>query len=56
MDPPGEPEPNSQRGLLLAFIEAHWREMTLRDARSLTSEVIGDTQAEACIKETLTFS
>jgi hypothetical protein len=55
MAAPDETGPISRRSLL-AFLEAHWRDLTLRDARSLTAEVLDLDVEEPCIKETLTFS
>jgi hypothetical protein len=34
----GEPPKRAQR--LLAFVERYWRELTLRDARSLCVEIV----------------
>jgi hypothetical protein len=40
---------------LLTFVERHWRELTLRDARSLCVEVLGsDRPFETFINESLT--
>ncbi len=55
MDAPDEPEAPA-RGSLLAFIEAHWRDLTLRDAGALTVELLDHRCDDRCIKETLTFS
>jgi hypothetical protein len=50
-------EPVDPRRSLLAFVEAHWRELTLRDARSLTVEALGGAAyPPSTIKETLTYS
>jgi hypothetical protein len=48
-----EPE---ERGALLAFVECNWRELTLRDARSLCVEIVHPLpEAAASIKASLTF-
>lgn len=45
------------RRSLLAFVEAHWRELTLREARSLTVEaLLALDDKPPNIKETLTYS
>jgi hypothetical protein len=48
-------EPPSDRSALLAFVERHWSELTLRDARSLCVEIVDSPQAMAGIKISLTF-
>ena len=39
---------------LLAFVERHWRELTLRDARSLCLDIV-DSAAASNIKASLTY-
>jgi hypothetical protein len=56
MDEPSVPESELPRGSLLAFVDSHWRELTLRDALSLTAELLPAEREESCIKETLTYS
>ncbi len=55
MDGPDETEA-FPRDSWLAFLEAHWGDLTLRDARSLTPEVLELNREQPSIKETLTFS
>jgi hypothetical protein len=46
----------NDRSALLAFVERHWSELTLRDARSLCVEIIDSRpQAIVGIKTSLTF-
>jgi hypothetical protein len=48
-------EPSPDRVLLLAFVERHWRELTLREARSLCVEHIDIfTQSVPSINGSLT--
>jgi hypothetical protein len=48
--------PPEERGLLLAFVERYWRELTLRDARSLCVEIVDPIpQPAPAIKASLTF-
>jgi hypothetical protein len=50
-------ESTEPRRNLLAFVEAHWRELTLRDARFLTVEALARfTENPPNIKEILTYS
>jgi hypothetical protein len=35
-----ESDPPDERSALLAFVERYWRELTLRDARSLCVEIV----------------
>lgn len=50
-------EPADPRRNLLAFVETHWRELTLREARSLTVEALSRfVDKPPNIKETLTYS
>jgi hypothetical protein len=50
-------EPTDPRRTLLAFVETHWRELTLREARSLTVEALfAYIDKPPKIKETLTYS
>ncbi|MBD5653946.1 MAG: hypothetical protein IAI50_02050 [Candidatus Eremiobacteraeota bacterium] len=44
------------RRALLAFVERHWRELTLREARSLGAEVVDRKSAAAPqVNSTLTY-
>jgi hypothetical protein len=49
-------EPPSERSRLLAFVERYWRELSLRDARSLCVEIVDSLPpALAQIKASLTY-
>jgi hypothetical protein len=49
-------ERQSDRSALLAFVERHWSELTLRDARSLCVEIVDALpQTMVGIKTSLTF-
>jgi hypothetical protein len=51
-----EGDQSYERGALLAFVERHWRELTLRDARSLCVEIVDLVpQAALGIKASLTY-
>jgi hypothetical protein len=46
----------SDRSALLAFVDRHWSELTLRDARSLCVEIVDSLpQAAVGIKTSLTY-
>jgi len=47
-----------QRLTLLAYVERHWRELSLREASRLTCEAMERSRydADSSIKDTLTFS
>jgi hypothetical protein len=50
-------EPVDSRRSLLAFLEAHWREFTLREAHSLTLDAVDvPARPASIVKETLTYS
>jgi hypothetical protein len=42
------------RTALLEFVELHWRELTLRDARSLCLESVDGSRGIEAVKTTLT--
>jgi len=44
-----------ERSDLLAFVERHWRELTLREARSLSVEVLEQPHPLAPVKTSLTY-
>ena len=47
---------NELRLSLLAFVERHWRELSLREANALSLELLDPSGDAAIIKETLTYS
>ena len=52
-----EDQQNDLRRSLLAFVERHWRDLSLREARSLSLELLyPGGEAMPMIKETLTYS
>jgi len=49
-------QPIVERSILLAFVERHWRDLTLRDARSLCMEMVDSLpQTVLGIKASLTY-
>jgi hypothetical protein len=52
-----EDQQPDRRVTLLAFLERHWSELSLQDARSLSVELIENIgEGPPMIKETLTYS
>jgi hypothetical protein len=51
-----EGDPSDERVAFLAFVDRYWRELTLRDARSLCVEIIDlEQHLAAGIKTSLTY-
>ena len=49
-----ENEPSDVRESALAFVETHWHELTLSEARSLSVESLQDAEQQRFIKVMLT--
>jgi len=51
-----EDEQPERRQSLLTYLERHWRELSLRDANSLSIDCVDGVDMLPMIKETLTYS
>jgi hypothetical protein len=51
----GESNEHDDRSALLAFVERHWRDLTLREACALRVESIDRTASAAPVKASLIF-